>query len=177
MAKTFTSVAPAEVPDEIKTLSEKPLSAVVHPGANFASMSSIEKRILILEKALSSYDLNQIDKMDIDTATKLESLFRDLENLKKQQATAEIDARAKLQHLENVEKQIAQQLAVERDCGARGHRRQDGMGAIGGVIVDGHGFVGTCMRCGKAFKGIGNGPGEVPSHVWESVDHNTIGRA
>ena len=174
-----TAVSPAEVPDEIKALAEQPISNASAPKgfSPLMNMNTLEKRIYVIEKALANYDQAGTQSIDIETASKLEGLFNQLDVLKKQQYNLQIDQESKIRQLENLEKMIEQQLYTERVCESRGHRREDGASAIGGVMVSGHGFVGTCMRCGKPFAGIGTEHGQVHPTLWASVNQNTIGTA
>lgn len=168
---------PAPFSAEIIALADKPIQGASAPRGFSNSSTNLRLRIQLLEKALASYDLDNLTNVDADAATKIEGLFEKLEAAKKLQVTQEANLESQRRMLEEVERSIAMQLNVERACEARGHRREDGLAAIGGLMAENHGFIGNCMRCGKNFRGLGSNPGELPMHIWNAVDQNTIGKA
>jgi hypothetical protein len=96
--------------------------------------------------------------------------------------TADVESQVKFSQLvlsktaEEEERWRLYRIACER----AGHKREDGKTAVGGQRGVGGDFkTGTfcCQRCQKSYVGVGDGPGQLPSFIANSMDWELVGSA
>lgn len=162
--------------DEIIQASENPVPTIAPVPKGFSNRSPIELRVRLLERALEGYDLDNVGSITAADAEKVEGLIRQYEAAKKLLSEKEADAEFKIRNLKEIESKLELEAYSQAACERMMHQHnQADPPSIGGQLDSNHEFVGTCMICGKNFKGVGNLPGQVPSHIWARMDQNNIG--
>lgn len=160
--------APAEVPFDVRQKAEQPI-----PG----SVPDVNARLDKAERTLASWSLAEIEKLPPDEALKILELRERLDRAKKLSAEREVEASAKIQMLKEVEREIEQRELHQAGCERTGHIRENGTTAISGQTgSNGAVYITVCQKCHKIFSGIGDQPGQLPSHIANRVDWEATGK-
>ncbi len=154
---------PAPVPAAVLDLVDRPLPGerdlYSEPGARHADVS-----------------LDAIEGMDPEKALMFLELQEKLEARKLKQADKAAAAQFSINTLKAEEEKARAELAERQACGARGHVNESGHPAISGQECGDHSLILVCMRCQQNFTGVGSGPEQLPTYIYNRLNHQTIGK-
>lgn len=133
-------------------MTKKPV-ALNDPGTPVADLSPADVQAL-----LARYQLKKLQEEEANENRRLDQ-----------------EARSQLEMLRIHEQEMAQRESDKRACGGRGHTRENGTVAIGGQRDGGFNLQTFCLRCGQTWTGVGDGPGQLPNHLFQGLDQENIG--
>ena len=123
---------------------------------------------------LSTDEIAEIAQTDPARAQQILDIQDRLAARRTKEKDVETSAKAAFQMLKAHEKAMADEAANQASCERNYHRRPNGETAIGGQRI-GAQFYLTCVRCSKGYWGIGNGPGQLPTHIANQIDFGLLG--
>lgn len=103
------------------------------------------------------------------------NLMEKLKGLKKQEFEDNQKIRMSVGIYQNLLAKERQQEMVQRGCEMNRHMREDNRSALVGQHDNNHDLNLVCQRCFKEYHGIGNGPGQLPMQLAQTVDMSLVG--
>lgn len=126
-------------------------------------------------KTVTVDDVEKLAATDPGAAATLLTLLKDLKAMRAEENERKAGLKMALGLAREAQVESAKVAASQASCERARHVRQNGECALGGQWDSNHRLITICVVCQKMYLGVGDGPGELPQHLYDSMSADAIG--
>lgn len=126
-------------------------------------------------KQLTVNELEHLALQDPDKAQTYLDIYEKLAKRKLKEVDEEALIKTQIMLLERIQAQARIDYETQLRCARNGHSREDNRTALVGQRDNFHELLLVCQRCQQIYHGIGEGTGQLPPHLAQTLDTSLIG--